>query len=208
MSSLAAPLPAVAAVYDRRLFILKPAAPFLRQCRRRAALQRVTPRSEVGAVPRPVPGTSRGGPEPPWALRSDRSAPTARRIDLSSSLTARPEKTRASLFCYSVWKNGASSALGTKREACRRIARQDPVSSSPCLGMVSVSLSPPGPMRRSLTWLPRCEMTSKPNLRKMATTSWPESRLSRGRVRLQLEGDEDAGRGRQPQFRQVFSLQV
>ena len=51
-------------------------------------------------------------------------------------------------------------------------------------------------------------MTSKPNLRKMATTSDPESRLSRGRVRLQFEGDENTGRGHQSQLYQIFSLQM
>ena len=53
-----------------------------------------------------------------------------------------------------------------------------------------------------------CELASNPHLRRMATTSWPESRLSRGRVRLQFEGDENTGRGRQSQLCQIFSLQM
>jgi hypothetical protein len=48
-------------------------------------------------------------------------------------------------------------------------------------GIVKVSAAPPGAIRRSFTWLPRCEKTSNPNRRSMAMTSPPERRLSRGR---------------------------
>src|SRR5208337_4660947 len=42
----------------------------------------------------------------------------------------------------------------------------------------------------------------------MATTSGPESRLSRGRGSLHLVGHEDSGRVSQAERRQVFALQM
>jgi len=95
-----------------------------------------------------------------------------------------------------------------KREAWRRIARQVPVSSLWCAGMVIVSFLPPAAVRRIFMWLPRWEMTSNPNRRRIPATSVPESRLRRGRAGLQLEGDDDGWRGGEAQFAEVFSLKV
>jgi len=57
-------------------------------------------------------------------------------------------------------------------------------------------------------WLPRCEAISKPNPRMMPTSSGPDRRLSRGRVRLHLKGHENRGRRNQSKCSKVFTFQM
>ena len=52
-------------------------------------------------------------------------------------------------------KYGRSWSSGMKRDACRRMARQVPVSNAECAAIVSVCVLPSGKARLNLTWLPR-----------------------------------------------------
>ena len=77
------------------------------------------------------------------------------------------------------------------RLACRRIAREVPVSSSGWLGTVrtclsAFCLSAFDVIRMSFTWLPFREAMEKPNPWSMETTLLPLSRLSLGTQRPHL----------------------
>ena len=51
------------------------------------------------------------------------------------------------------------------------------------MGTINICLWPDGDTRTSFAWLPRIDVTSKPNSPRMRTISPEESRLSRG-IRL------------------------
>src|SRR2546427_7857967 len=109
---------------------------------------------------------------------------------------------------FNLSRSARSSSSAMKRDACRKIAWQVPVSSSPCAGTVRVWDPPSGGIRRSLTWLPRRECTAKPNRFKMAMTSAPESRRSLGIRWRQFQGHEDGRVGSQAQTREVLAFEV
>src|SRR2546422_3173740 len=90
---------------------------------------------------------------------------------------------------FNLSKCARSFSSAMKRDACRKIAWQVPVSSSPCAGTVRVWDPPSGGIRRSLT-------------------SAPESRRSLGIRWRQFQGHEDGRVGSQAQTREVLAFEV
>src|SRR3989304_3086532 len=95
-------------------------------------------------------------------------------------------------------------------EACRKMASSVPGAISPCIGTVKVCFSPAGPRRRSLAWLPRCEITLNPKCSKTLRTCCPESRRSLGDTdwRLQLYGHQQRRIWLQAELGRVLAFQM